>query len=212
MLNLFLLLLTPLILFVPFDSTLAQIPSVAHTDQEPSSLKTRTTADEDHNFLVPYSADEETPASSLQDSLIGTWVLKSFQCEDGTAVPDDQPQNPFASLTEPPTKTFAHNNKFEDSVLIPLGRDVTCKTIGNGFYIVDEGILVIFLDELTSPDCPGLVQSFNASLEDNNLFEYEITMPKKNQFVLLQPLKQGETDFRCGQDKRVAEVWEKTSL
>ncbi len=212
MLNLFLLLLTPLILFVHSESARAQTPSVTHTDQESSSLKTHSTTNDTPNPVLPHSSENKTPTNSLQDSLIGTWALKSFQCEDGTPVPDDQPHNPFASLAEPPTKTFAHNNKFEDSVLIPLGRDVTCKTIGNGFYLVDESVLVIFLDELTSPDCPGLVQSFNASLEENNLFEYEITMPKKNQFVLLQPLKQGETDFRCGQDKRVAEVWEKTSL
>lgn len=154
---------------------------------------------------------EEQPSKSPApiNLLIGSWVLKGFQCEDGSAIPEDQPDNPFVALKTPPTKTFGHKNQFQDRILIPLGRDVTCTTEGKGFYIVDENVLVIFLDELRSPDCPALVTGFNAHLEDNNLFEYEFKMIRDDQLVLLQPLENGETDFRCGKSTRVAEVWEK---
>lgn len=154
---------------------------------------------------------EEKPTKSpiSANTLIGSWVLKGFQCEDGSTIPEDQPDNPFVALKTPPTKTFGHKNQFQDRILIPLGRDVTCTTEGKGFYIVDENVLVIFLDELHSPDCPALVTGFNAQLEDNNLFEYEFKMIRDDQLVLLQPLENGETDFRCGKSTRVAEVWEK---
>lgn len=161
------------------------------------------------NFTL---SQAQTPATSFtESSLLGAWTLQKFLCEDGLqseAEKEDQ-QNPFATLSTAPVKVFKPLNDFSDQILIPLGKDQTCTTIGVGKFKVSQNLLQIFLNTVTSPDCPGLVSAFNQDLENNNLFEYEFQMSDRNTLLLYQPLINGETDFRCGKTLRVIEVWKK---
>lgn len=143
------------------------------------------------------------------NSLIGQWQLESFVCENDLKPSSQAPTNPFLNLAQRPQKTFFASQKFSDTIYIPIGADTTCMTQGHGHFEIKNHRLLVHLTQVTSPDCPAFVEGFNAGLEDNNLFENEFKIPSPNTLFIYQELKNGETDFSCGKQHRVVEIWKK---
>lgn len=149
-------------------------------------------------------------AHSKENSILkGTWQLADFICETETGTGPYPLQNPILNTQVKPKKIFKDDGQYSDEVTIPLGPQTTCNTQGIGTYNVAENMLFIQMTSVTSKDCPGLVSAFNEDLKTNGLFFNEYKIQNETKLLLYQPLKAGETDFNCGRDKRVIEVWVK---
>ena len=159
--------------------------------------------------------------SQDQNELIGKWKLSDFKCEGKQVSKEFEADTQEYLSKHPATRHFQENSLIDSGPSFPqtscylevrysnytLSNDNGKKTLSRTF---NKPITVNCDNKEDEPKLKKRMEAQFNYYKENNLLtiDNEFYIEGKEMFIF-QPLTKGLTDFDCGQNNRVIEVWQK---
>lgn len=154
--------------------------------------------------------------SAPLESLVGQWKLTEVTCEDGRTRSAESQAESAKTISSGVYRDFFALGKSSTRLTVPSEQNstVSCPVAFESRYDVsaDQKVLTMTIENIGEESACYLgdkmtAEDFNKAMKGQSI-SYAMKLTDQN-MSLSQPLKEGQTEFDCGPDVHVVEVWQK---